>query len=361
MTGNSGISGSPRSKAKRAESILSVRSGSSSIRSGGSTSCFRVADGGQNSKQTASLVPKPVTALLKLQYSGGAGYASGFCRTNSVSISVDILPSVIITKWDVLPAETPSHCYLVLDVLNATSQEMDLQYSSGKHIAIEAGDSCRIPVPVERCPLAKLTHVYSGSDLSPEQQMEEIAKICSEHLASLVELKWTISGGNAVGTPVGDCGSGEGQPSKVTKGKASLGGLRVLPPMLDLLHMSPIQLGLELNREIWSAERGEFSCSVGDVLEVAVNLVNALETSLGPLTLQLSVYQVCFIIVFYKRRYFRFYSCVCGFYRRHYAVGSSKWYIIQTAGYSAFIYRLRFCHHSKGTAHSFLNSWSIVL
>ena len=38
----------------------------------------------------------------------------------------------------------------VLDIFNATSHEMELHYSSTKHIAIEAFDSCRIPVPVDR-------------------------------------------------------------------------------------------------------------------------------------------------------------------------------------------------------------------
>ena len=70
---------------------------------------------------------------------------------------------------------------------------MDLQYSSCKHIAIEALDTCRIPVPVERCPLVKLTHVYTENDLSPEQQLDKIAKICCEHISSLVELKWSLS------------------------------------------------------------------------------------------------------------------------------------------------------------------------
>ena len=258
---------SPRNKAKRAESVVSARSANSSIRSGGSgngglrnnvnvDSCI-------NSKNLAVSTPvtsKAVAALLKLQYSGGPGFAAGFCRSTSVSICVDILPSVIITKWDVLPAETPSHCYLVLDILNATSQEMELYYGSTKHIAIEALDSCRIPVPVERCPLVKLTHIYTENDSTPEQQLEEIAKICSEHLASLVELKWTLSGSaggghvlsaGEAGISMGSSSDGNGVEQhstsslKVVRGKALLGSLRILPSMLDLLHISPIQLEIE--------------------------------------------------------------------------------------------------------------------
>lgn len=234
---------------------------------------------------------KSVEALLKLQYSGGPGLAAGYCRSCTVSLSVDILPSVVITKWDVLPAETPSHCYLVLDVLNATTQEMDLHYSSTKHIAIEALDTCRIPVPVERCPLAKLTHIYTDGNVSTEQQLEEIAKICSEHLASLVELKWTLTGsGLNPCSPSSE--TAEASLLKPVRGKASLNGLRCSTAMLDLLHIPPIQLDLKLNGEAWSGEQsGEFSCVVGQVLDVSVTLFNALSTCLGPLCLEVSTYQ----------------------------------------------------------------------
>ena len=213
--------------------MVSVRSGASSVRSGGSSG-LRQVDSSHHSSTPSS---KTVEALLKLQYSGGPGYAAGYCRTCTVSLSVDILPSVVITKWDVLPAETPSHCYLVLDILNAAPHEMELHYSSTKHIAIEALDSCRIPVPVERCPLSKLTHIYTDQGVGADQQMDEIARICSEHLASLVELKWTLSSSS------GQHGGPEAaDPSKPITGKASLNGLNISTSMLDLLHIPPVQV-----------------------------------------------------------------------------------------------------------------------
>lgn len=285
LSSHTGVTGSPRNKAKRAESLVSVRSGASSVRSGGSSN-LRVAECHSNSH----VAPRTVAALLKLQYSGGPGYTAGFCRSTSVALTVEILPSVIITKWDVLPAETPSHCYLVLDILNATQHEMELQYSSCKHIAIEAQDTCRIPVPVERCPLVKLAHVYTESDLNPEQQLEKIAKICCEHVSSLVELKWSISGVNQSSCTSTADGTEYNSPRPI-KGKASLSSLRIASSMLDLLHIPPIQLEIELNQETWSAERAEFVCSVGDVLDVTVNLFNALSKFLGPLNLQIAVYQ----------------------------------------------------------------------
>lgn len=128
---------------------------------------------------------------LKLRYSGGAGLEAGYCRVSSVTLSVEMLPSVQITNWDVLPAETwvilpqliilkyrkycrqwnwnnmislfpyfsNSQFYLVLDIANITSHELELQYTSSKCISIEGHESCRIPVPINRCPLSKLTKV----------------------------------------------------------------------------------------------------------------------------------------------------------------------------------------------------------
>lgn len=42
---------------------------------------------------------------------------------------------------------------MVLDVTNMTAQEMMLNYTQNKNIVIEAKENCRVPVPIERCPL----------------------------------------------------------------------------------------------------------------------------------------------------------------------------------------------------------------
>lgn len=47
-----------------------------------------------------------IEGQLKIKYSGGAGLTAGYCRISSVFITVEMLPSVQITNWDVLPAET---------------------------------------------------------------------------------------------------------------------------------------------------------------------------------------------------------------------------------------------------------------
>lgn len=86
---------------------------------------------------------------------------------------------------------------------------------------IEGHESCRIPIPVKRCPLSKLTRLFMKTGV---EECLELDKICSEHIASLVDLKWQLL-------------------STETKGKAILKGITLTPEMLDLVRMSPLQWG----------------------------------------------------------------------------------------------------------------------
>lgn len=47
-----------------------------------------------------------VEGQLQLRYSGGSGLEAGYCRTCSVFITLEMIPSLQVTNWDVLPAET---------------------------------------------------------------------------------------------------------------------------------------------------------------------------------------------------------------------------------------------------------------
>lgn len=95
---------------------------------------------------------------------------------------------------------------------NLTAQEMELQYTSGKTMLVEGHESCRVPVPVKRCPLSKLD---DGVNLD---------QVCSEHIANQVDLRWHLLGTGA-------------------KGKASLKGFTLSPDMLDEVRMSPLSWG----------------------------------------------------------------------------------------------------------------------
>lgn len=88
---------------------------------------------------------------------------------------------------------------------------------------IEGHESCRVPVPVDRCPLSKLTKLYMDQNSGVDDRLD-LDKICSEHIASLVDLRWHLL-------------------STETTGKATLKGIILTPNMLDIVRMSPLQWG----------------------------------------------------------------------------------------------------------------------
>nr|CAD7455127.1 unnamed protein product [Timema tahoe] len=206
----SGPSSLPLSLDRRAELTPSIRSGSSG-RSHSSLASSHL----PLAKFSSPSLAKLLEGHLNLSYSGGAAQRSGYCRVSSVALTLEMVPSVQITNWDF---------YLVLDVANLTSEELELHYTPSKFILIEGLESCRIPVPVDRCPLSKLTKLYhAGGALSTEDRME-LDTVCSEHIASLVDLRWNI-------------------PASNRSGRLPLRGLSLSPDMLDLVRMSPLQWG----------------------------------------------------------------------------------------------------------------------
>lgn len=88
---------------------------------------------------------------------------------------------------------------------------------------VEGHESCRIPIPVDRCPLSKLTKLYMEDNTLDERL--DLDKICSEHIANLVDLQYNL-------------------PAIDIKGKASLKGITLTPNMLDIVRMSPLHWGI---------------------------------------------------------------------------------------------------------------------
>lgn len=100
---------------------------------------------------------------------------------------------------------------------------MELYYTQTKHMLIEGHESCRVPVPVNRCPLSKLTKIHLDNN-TPLDERLDLEKICSEHIANLVDLRWHLL-------------------ATETRGKATLKGITLTPTMLDIVRMSPLQWG----------------------------------------------------------------------------------------------------------------------
>ena len=170
---NSLVSGITHSLPSRVSSPIRRNHEQSSFRS---TSTVSAHNSGHSSLATLSLgailnggnQTRQLEASLKFRYSGGNAQTEGFCRECSLALTLELLPSIQVISWDVLPAEVPSQFYLVLDVANLTQQEVSLSYPKDKTILIEPKESCRVPIPVERCPLDQILSDY-------HQQQQQIA------------------------------------------------------------------------------------------------------------------------------------------------------------------------------------------
>ena len=64
---------------------------------------------------------------VKMQYSG-VGADLTWCRKVVQHFSLVKLPSLVVSRWDVLPGDTQYNCFLVLDLVNKTCMEMELTW-----------------------------------------------------------------------------------------------------------------------------------------------------------------------------------------------------------------------------------------
>ncbi|XP_058454101.1 protein brunelleschi [Malaya genurostris] len=262
------------------------------------TSSFRSSHSGHSSLATLSVgiatghMPRQLEAQLRFKYSGGEGMQEGFCRQCAISFNVELLPSAQITNWDVLSAEIPSQFYLVLDVVNLTVQEMSLNYTSNKTILIEAKESCRVPVPVDRCPLERILSAMEqqlqslnstsvdghpsmlsgvGVTTTSGDTADLTERVCSEHISENVSLKWSLPGL--------DC-----------SGVASLRGITLSPTMLDLVTVPPLQWEVKVDNQL-VAPQSEVTCVTGQFMALSIGICNLSASVLQKVQLSVQFYQ----------------------------------------------------------------------
>ena len=93
-----------------------------------------------------------VELQFKITYSVGSDHSThnNYYREVTKPFNMTIMPSAMVTKWDVLPSESSDKNFLVLDIINCSQNEMDLVYAESKKLVIEPSDVCRIPLPIDR-------------------------------------------------------------------------------------------------------------------------------------------------------------------------------------------------------------------
>ncbi|XP_050682191.1 protein brunelleschi [Leptidea sinapis] len=216
---------------------------------------------------------RQIESQILIRYSGGEG-KEVHCRESTLQFNVELLPSVSITHWDVLPAEIPSQLYLVLDVTNLTSEEMDLHYTENKHILIEGKESCRVPVPLDRCPFnstPKIDDTMDSKSISTSVSTNSLELMCSEHITNNVHLKWHLMQTNVFG-------------------RASVKGITLSQAMIDIVRMSPLNWEVSLNKQQIKPQE-ELNCNAGECLSLGVAISNHLSRPLQQLCLSVQFYQ----------------------------------------------------------------------
>ncbi|XP_053610845.1 protein brunelleschi [Plodia interpunctella] len=219
---------------------------------------------------------RQIEAQVVIRYSGGVGKEM-HCRQSTVQINLELLPSVSITHWDVLPAETPSQLYLVLDVRNLTAEELELQYAARRRILIESGEARRVPVPLDRCPFTAASpprdteHDMDTKSISTQSSSNSLELACSEHISSSARLRWRLQLSAACG-------------------RASLRGITLSQAMRDIVRMSPLNWEVSLNQQHIKPQE-EYSCTAGECLSLGVAVSNHLQRPLKKLCISVQFYQ----------------------------------------------------------------------
>ncbi|KAF2361387.1 TRAPP II complex Trs120 [Trinorchestia longiramus] len=287
LSGKSGASGrSQRSSQASTGSTRSKEVACPSVKSGGVGSSF-------------------VEGEVELWY---RGEGVEHWRTCLLCVRLQVTPTLQVVSWDVLPGDAPQQCYLVLDLLNRSCSEMVLTYTTdGRSILVQAGDSCRVPVPVTRCPRNPALQVcflcgsrcvssaapgvfplrlqvcfLCGSrcvssaalgvfPLRLQNGERSVSEALGEHVASQVRLEWVLS------------------PSELSC-SASLPHLHFPLHTHHLMLLAPITWDVSVNGTSVSVG-GECNSCVGENVSVEISITNSSDGDLPPLRLSCSTLQ----------------------------------------------------------------------
>uniref|UniRef100_A0A8C4QVK3 Uncharacterized protein n=1 Tax=Eptatretus burgeri TaxID=7764 RepID=A0A8C4QVK3_EPTBU len=102
--------------------------------------------GGTPPEQNGRLGPSPLKiqeAVLLVHYTGGPAATAGYSRRLSLSILIEVEPSVVFTNLSAVPATSAQRCHLVIDVQNQMEHEVQLQSKHNDDLLLRPHESKR--------------------------------------------------------------------------------------------------------------------------------------------------------------------------------------------------------------------------
>nr|XP_054752929.1 trafficking protein particle complex subunit 9-like isoform X1 [Lytechinus pictus] len=209
-----------------------------------------------------------IEGTLNMQYSGGEGVDEYF-RQTSLVLNVEVQPSIVFTKWTTIPATDPRHFHLVLDAMNATLQDLKVQYGEENcEVALESQKTKRMAVRVDRFELDTQA-VNESSEFSYVMEDPQL-HMFSTQLATMVDIRWQC-------------------PINGKHGDASVEGLRLSQEELDNIVPFPVWWDVQINGEAHMV--GEpVTANQGEPLNIAVSVTSKTDVCVGPVELSTFVY-----------------------------------------------------------------------
>jgi hypothetical protein len=130
-------------------------------------------------------------------------------RTSRLPLAICIVPAVTVSKWHVLPGDSASTRYVVIDVANSTDLDAELTYSADKRmIGMQPKEICRVPVLCPCCPDVSSRSFREAtqydSHVRQKQEIDILRRSLDSHIAKHLQIRWAIPQLNYIGiVPIG--------------------------------------------------------------------------------------------------------------------------------------------------------------
>uniref|UniRef100_A0A7E4UU45 Trafficking protein particle complex subunit 9 n=1 Tax=Panagrellus redivivus TaxID=6233 RepID=A0A7E4UU45_PANRE len=120
-----------------------------------------------------------------------------FERTARLPLAICIVPAVTVSRWQVLPGDSPATRYVVIDVTNSTDLDAELTYSADRRmIGVQPKEVCRVPVLCPCCPDVSSRSFREAtqydSHVRQKQEIDLLRRSLDAHIAKHLQIRWAI-------------------------------------------------------------------------------------------------------------------------------------------------------------------------